>query len=518
MLPMKKQINPNIKAHLIRSSFYVLLLLAFCVIPIALAQRNTTRRAVDKPKVAANTRPVVTAATSQSRNDVVTRATKQKIQAPSTHFTNASGRVPQSAALHKRPAAPSGLCSYEFTTGADAIVPGDTNIGNFADDGDTLVTLPFSFTLYDQTFNAVNVSSNGRADFVCVNEPGGFASACLPAPDNVCPFDYTIFPNWSDYRTDIVGEGCANFASGCGIFTSVSGSAPNRIFNIEWRVVYFADHTQTANFELRLYESDPNLRFDFIFGTVQPGSDQLYVSGVQGPGGTFTEDFCDAGPPSAGSRSYTCTGTAPTPTPTATPGGCGVTGSIDPSDPTQIDRLFRSGIPQTCPASTTCATFGDATPRHYDEYTFTNTTGATQCVTVDTNTACTGTNFIFIAAYLGSFDPDNICTNWIGDSGSSPNPDQPFQFNVDDGQTFVVVVSEVTPETGCPSYTVTVTPEAICGGGTPSPTPTATATATATPTATATVTPSPTATPTPTGTRPTPTPRPRPTSFPRPTP
>ena len=72
----------------------------------------------------------------------------------------------------------------------------------------------------------------------------------------------------------------------------------------------------------------------------------------------------------------------------------------------------------------TCAIFGDPTPRHYDSYTFTNTTGATQCVTVDTNTACTGTNFVFIGAYLGSFDPNNICTNWIGDSGGSPNPDQ----------------------------------------------------------------------------------------------
>ena len=38
---MKKQINPTIKAHLIRSAFYVLLLLAVCVIPLALAQRNT---------------------------------------------------------------------------------------------------------------------------------------------------------------------------------------------------------------------------------------------------------------------------------------------------------------------------------------------------------------------------------------------------------------------------------------------------------------------------------------------
>lgn len=37
---MKKQINPTIKAHLTRSAFYVLLLLAVCVIPIALAQSS----------------------------------------------------------------------------------------------------------------------------------------------------------------------------------------------------------------------------------------------------------------------------------------------------------------------------------------------------------------------------------------------------------------------------------------------------------------------------------------------
>ena len=34
---MKKQINPTIKAHLIRSAFYLLLLVAVCAIPFALA-------------------------------------------------------------------------------------------------------------------------------------------------------------------------------------------------------------------------------------------------------------------------------------------------------------------------------------------------------------------------------------------------------------------------------------------------------------------------------------------------
>src|SRR5437870_3363069 len=41
---MKKQINPTIKAHLLRGAFYLLLLLAVCAIPFALAQRNTNKR------------------------------------------------------------------------------------------------------------------------------------------------------------------------------------------------------------------------------------------------------------------------------------------------------------------------------------------------------------------------------------------------------------------------------------------------------------------------------------------
>src|SRR6266568_4167318 len=43
---MKKQINPTIKAHLIRGAFYLLLLLAVCAIPFALAQRKAPRRPV----------------------------------------------------------------------------------------------------------------------------------------------------------------------------------------------------------------------------------------------------------------------------------------------------------------------------------------------------------------------------------------------------------------------------------------------------------------------------------------
>ena len=46
---MKKQINPTIKAHLIRGAFYLLLLVAVCAIPFALAQRNASKRGVANP-------------------------------------------------------------------------------------------------------------------------------------------------------------------------------------------------------------------------------------------------------------------------------------------------------------------------------------------------------------------------------------------------------------------------------------------------------------------------------------
>jgi plastocyanin/N-acetylneuraminic acid mutarotase len=210
------------------------------------------------------------------------------------------------------------------------------------------------------------------------------------------------------------------------------------------------------------------------------------------PTSTVTPTATTTPPPSA---TPTATFTAtPTGTPSCTP--IVITGSIDLTDPTQTDHLTRSGIPQTCPSSTSCQVAGDGLLHHYDSYTFTNTSSASQCVTIDTNSTCTGARFIFTAAYLGSFDPNNICTNWIGDSGFSPDPDQAFQVDVPAGQDVVVVVSNVNPNGTCPAYTLTVT--GLCGGFTPSPTPTAspTATVTATPTPTVTPTGSPSCTPT----------------------
>ena len=192
---------------------------------------------------------------------------------------------------------------YTITPGAAPIVPGVTDTGNHCDDCVTSVPIPFPFQLYNQAYNSVGVVSNGFLDFVTPNN--SFSPVCLPATG----FDYTIYGLWHDLRTDTGLSGCSNFASGCGIFTSTTGSAPNRIFNIEWRAVRFSDNTQTVNFEVRLYENNPNKRFDIVYGTSN-GVTTADTAGVQGNAGAgfFTQDLCNAPAPQNVSRTYTLAG------------------------------------------------------------------------------------------------------------------------------------------------------------------------------------------------------------------
>ncbi len=170
--------------------------------------------------------------------------------------------------------------NYTITESMDAVIePGDTDIGNHCDDCTTTIALPFDYTLYDQTYSSVNVSSNGNLQFV--SNSAAFAIACLPTS----ALNFAILGHWDDLRTDTAGSG---------IFTSVSGSAPDRIFNIEWRTTYFSG-SGNANFEIRLYEGQT--RFDVIYGTVdQAGtSATVGVQGGTGTGGLFTQYECNTG-------------------------------------------------------------------------------------------------------------------------------------------------------------------------------------------------------------------------------
>jgi hypothetical protein len=90
----------------------------------------------------------------------------------------------------------------------------------------------------------------------------------------------------------------------------------------------------------------------------------------------------------------------------------------------------------------------DPATRKYLAYAFTNDTGTDVCITID-YTATVG--HVFVAAYLGSFDPNNLATNFVGsgphgtDCGGTQGS---FGFQVPAGQSFVIVVEECTPGGG----------------------------------------------------------------------
>jgi N-acetylneuraminic acid mutarotase len=214
---------------------------------------------------------------------------------------------------------------YVFVTATATIVPGTTDIGNHCDDCITTISLPFGVQFYGRWFYAANISSNGNLQFVSSNS--AYSNLCLPTTT----MNELIAPYWDDLYT---------LNSGYGVYTSVTGSPPNRIFNIEWRAQYFPG-SGTANFEIRLYEALPS-RIEFIYGTVTNGNTSATVGLQRDTGSRYTQWVCNGsgGPVTAGLQliatqppcqgTPTNTPTAGSPTRTATPGGASPTPTCPP--------------------------------------------------------------------------------------------------------------------------------------------------------------------------------------------
>jgi hypothetical protein len=201
--------------------------------------------------------------------------------------------------------------TYVTSTSTDTIVSGTTDTGNHCDDCTTPISLPFPINFYGQFFLNAVVSSNGNLQFI---GDSSSLSAFCPLPDFGLDGAVILFQN--DLITDQVSD-CSVFPGGCGVFTSITGSAPDRVFNIEWRAAYLGG-SGTANFELQFFESDPSF-FNIIYGsTADNGANE--ESGVQlsfdGPATTFS---CFEPILTPGLKvTYTCA-RAPRPTPTPRP-------------------------------------------------------------------------------------------------------------------------------------------------------------------------------------------------------
>jgi hypothetical protein len=109
-------------------------------------------------------------------------------------------------------------------------------------------------------------------------------------------------------------------------------------------------------------------------------------------------------------------------------------------------RLGRNAISSVCGTAKACpGPITPIVPRFYDTFPFFNPAAVPVCLTVTLNqSACgaPGAGVLVAGAYLDSFDPNNLCTNYLGDAGGSPDVGS-FSVNVPGGHTLIVAVQQV---------------------------------------------------------------------------
>lgn len=153
--------------------------------------------------------------------------------------------------------------------------------GSRADDATADLPLPFPVSFYGMDYTSAKVSTNGVLQLNS-NNPQHNNSSTLPTTQ----FGPAIMAHWDDLVTTGAGEG---------IFTSVTGSAPNRELHVEWRASL---HPQTGtgpvNFEIRLREGSP--RLSLVYGGVSNQGARATVGLQAAPASPFADQISFALP------------------------------------------------------------------------------------------------------------------------------------------------------------------------------------------------------------------------------
>ena len=96
--------------------------------------------------------------------------------------------------------------------------------------------------------------------------------------------------------------------------------------------------------------------------------------------------------------------------------------TIDATDASMTSRVFRDAVASTWAAPKAFPGTTAQSPTYYELVNATFASNALQTIyyEITYSTAATAAPFPFSVAYQNSFNPGNLATNYIGDSGSSP--------------------------------------------------------------------------------------------------
>ena len=144
------------------------------------------------------------------------------------------------------------LYGYTCTTEVTAEYINATNdTFLYADDGFVEITLPFPFTFYGQTYTTIQASSNGTFAFGAEGN-ANFLPACPNPADGVAPnMGNMVAPYWIDLDLTLAGF----------LEYQVVGTAPERIFVLEWDRVPTYTTGELVTFAVQLHEQGNHLFF-----------------------------------------------------------------------------------------------------------------------------------------------------------------------------------------------------------------------------------------------------------------
>ncbi len=160
---------------------------------------------------------------------------------------------------------------------------GGTSLGFAVNDDDAgkLLTLPMDVKFFGVVFpegQTINVTSNGWLSFTELLR-ADFENNPIPDPSNP---DYMVAPFFDDLNAGITGQ----------VYYKVTGTAPNRVFTIEW--INFTDNaslSETFDFQVNFYESSGDIKFQYMNSPFMGdyGSAQEASIGVQKDSATGVE-------------------------------------------------------------------------------------------------------------------------------------------------------------------------------------------------------------------------------------
>lgn len=196
---------------------------------------------------------------------------------------------------------------------------------NLGDDGTrTGINIGFQFDFYGETFNLVNLSSNGLISFKN-NINGCCSGESLPSNSNN---DFGIFAIW----TDLVNIGTSN------PYYKTFGEEGDRRFVVGWydQAMYY-DANQRSSFEITLFEGSNNILLEYA----DINLNRTFTAGIQGYGsqGQYEQIYFGSNGNTLDNTSWLLSYSATEPPPVIAP-NC----DINPTDPTCI---INSLIPDT---------------------------------------------------------------------------------------------------------------------------------------------------------------------------